>query len=78
MVTVPEASHPRWVALLKGTHYCELRFLAAKIVVSRYTFLSRSAPNVLSAVQAAAELRELYARNTSLPSAQSDLVRIFA
>lgn len=70
---MPEAIDPIWEDLVTGRRACRLRFLAAKILLTRLT-RSVAADRSPETIQTgAAQLHALFANNRNMPSVQEDL-----
>jgi hypothetical protein len=75
---VAPATHPTWAALLTETTGPQPTFVAARLFLIRARLEVKGSGNSLRTIsKCAAELRELYAKNTASPTAQKDLSTLF-
>lgn len=72
---VPSTFHPVWRDIVRGRQNYQFEFLGARILQG--TLRRRLAKDPALLEKCAAELREIYAQNADLPSAQADLKKIF-
>lgn len=74
-MSVPPKTNAAWADIVSGKKTVTLKFLAAKIMISR---LVRNVQGDASKLTAAVdELHALYTKNAATPSAQDDLKTIF-
>ncbi len=75
---VPPTSNHTWAELLTGKKAYQPVFLAARMLIVRSRMeLVRSKDNPAKLGQLAAELRELYVKNSETSSAHQDLTSLF-
>ncbi len=72
---VPSSLHPVWREIVCGRVIIQFEFLGAKILQGTLRRKLVKDPALLE--RCAADLRELFAENSDLPSAQNDLKKIF-
>jgi len=76
-MSVPAKSHPGWMEIVTGKKTCELKFLAAKIMLAhvvRTVNAANTSENIRGAIN---KLYILYKNNESNPAVQDDLKQIF-
>ncbi len=74
---VPSKTHKAWTEVVTGKKACQLKFLAAKILLGRVVRSVKENPspdNISSAVE---QLRNIYEKNVDMATVQDDLKTIF-
>lgn len=75
---IPPANHPRWVDLIKGTIDCEIKYLAAKILLARLRRLAELEPTPEKMQSYVYEIRDLYSSRADMSKVKQDIQQIFA
>lgn len=73
----PKKDNPTWAAIVTGKEVYTLKFLGAKILLSRLIRTVQAEPSSANVRAAVDELHALYTRNITLPSARDDIRTIF-
>lgn len=76
-MNVPPDFHPKWRDIVSGKVKFEFEFLAAKILLGTMTRTLAKDPTPTRLEKCTGEFRELFAKNTEIPSVRRDLERIF-
>ena len=74
---IPNATHPKWLALISEEIKPNIEFLGTKILLSRIFVNYRAKPTHELAVKSINELIQLFETNIKTPKVQDDLVKIF-
>ena len=74
---IPNATHPKWQALVQGEIKPNIEFLGTKILLSRISVDYRIRPTRELAQKSINELIQLFEKNIKLPKVQNDLIKIF-
>jgi hypothetical protein len=75
---VPPKQNPRWTELVTGKKEFTLKFLAAKIKLSRLIRNVQNDPSPATISAAVDEMHAIYTQNAEKSSAQEDLKTIFS
>lgn len=70
---VPGVTDPLWVMLVTRERVCELRFLAARILLGRLLRCVSEDDSPENVQQCAAQIHAIFANNVNAPSVQDDL-----
>jgi uncharacterized transporter YbjL len=73
---VPSKSSRVWEDLVTGKKVCQLKFLAAKILLGRLTRSAVADPSSENIKTCAAQVYAIFANNVNMPSVQDDLKSI--
>jgi len=76
-MNIPESSNPKWTDIVTGKLTYQFTFLGAKILLGHLLITTKNDSSPEKIKKCASELRELFNRNTKLPSVQEDLKKIF-
>ncbi len=77
-MNVPAKTNPRWAEIVTGKKNYPLKFLAAKIMLSRIMRTTGANPTQKNISTSVNELYGLYNANINVPSAQADIQTIFS
>ena len=73
---IPDAENCIWREIIAGEKTINFEFLAANILTARVRHLYLSEPNKTNLNRLTLQLRELFVRNSELPSVKKDLYKI--
>jgi hypothetical protein len=73
---LPDPSHPRWRALVLGTHRVQFRMLAAKLMMGRIILEIDRSPTDDTITAKIREVHEFFSKNEA--TAQDDIRKVFA
>ncbi len=76
-MNVPDKTNPKWAEIVTGKKNYPLKFLAAKIMLSRIMRTTGANPTPENISASVNELYSLYSANINVPSAQTDIQTIF-
>jgi hypothetical protein len=76
-MTVPPTTKPQWAEIVTGKKTYQLKFLAAKILLGSLVRTVCKDPSPAKISAGVDKLHGLFAKNSTLPSVQTDLKTIF-
>ena len=74
---IANSSNPKWTDIVTGKLTYQFKFLGAKILLGHLLITTKNDSSPETIKKCATDLRELFHRNTKLPSVQEDLKKIF-
>lgn len=73
---IPDAGNRIWKEIISGESIISFEFLAANILTARIRHLYLCEPSKANLHRLASQLRELFVRNSELPSVKKDICKI--